>query len=884
MTPVRWTRGLRLAAASALLAGGAAIDSAPASAATIAVTETTDVRGADGRCSLREAIDSANNDSAPFAGVGECSPGSGADVLSLPAGMFELSIANPPAMSDENANVSGDLDIVGTELTIAGAGAGATRIDGKGVDRVFDIAGGRIVLIRGVTVTGGHARAGTNGGSASGTQAVGGDGNPGASGGGIRVAGSLTVEDSAITENTAGTGGIGGIAMGSAGATAATGGAGGTALGGFGGDGGAGGGIFTSGVLTLRRTTVGGNVAGAGGDGAPGTGGQGGGGTSGSGGRGEQGRGGQGGAGGQGGGIGGAPGSAVTVEQSTVSGNFAGAGGAGGLGQGGAGGVGASGFNGGDGGGALGGPGAFGGAGGGSGTLGALTVVDSTFDGNAAGAPGHGGNGNGGKGGAVVSGGTGGPGGDGRGGSGGVGGDGGGLERGQALTNVTVSGNGSGTGGAGGTGTGGKGGNVSAGTPGRGGDGTAGAGGAAGRGGGVNTAGALSARHLTISSNGLGAAGAAGSAVAGAGGSPGGTAGGTFPAGAGFLAAGGAISGSATLTNSVVAGNAGPSCADSVTDGGHNLVFPDSTCPGSVADPLLTALADNGGPTKTQTLGPGSPALDAVPASGADCQAIDQRGVARPFGAGCDSGAYERAAPGVVTGDATAVTLDGATLQGDLAPNDPSAEWRFEIGTSTAYGTTTPPRQAAGVGARPVTAAVGGLTPGAIYHYRLVATNSVGTNAGADRTLTTPGLAGGPGSDPPPVFLSASLAPKVFAVDRRGRREVAVAAAKGTTIRYALSESARVTVTIERRTRGRKVKGKCRKQTRANRRKPACTLWVRAGRFAVASVAGANRKKFSGRIGRRVLKPGNYRAVLVATDAANNASAPKRLGLRIVRR
>jgi len=277
-----------------------------------------------------------------------------------------------------------------------------------------------------------------------------------------------------------------------------------------------------------------------------------------------------------------------------------------------------------------------------------------------------------------------------------------------------------------------------------------------------------------------------------------------------------------------------------------------------------------------------------VPVGGANCAPADQRGVARPFGGGCDSGAYERSAPGVVTGDATAVSLSGATLQGEVAPNGTSAQYRFEFGTSTAYGTTTASQGAPGAAARPVTATVGGLAPATMYHFRLVATNAEGTSSGADRTFTTLGLPGGgglPGGDAQaPTFLSASLAPKVFAVDRRGPREVAVAAAKGTTIRYTLSEAARVTVTIERRTPGRKVKGKCRKQTRANRRKPACKRWVRAGRFAVASVAGANRKKFSGRIGRRVLGPGTYRAVLVATDAAGNASAPKRLGFKVVRR
>jgi predicted outer membrane repeat protein len=51
----------------------------------------------------------------------------------------------------------------------------------------------------------------------------------------------------------------------------------------------------------------------------------------------------------------------------------------------------------------------------------------------------------------------------------------------------------------------------------------------------------------------------------------------------------------------------------------------------------LGSLASNGGPTQTMALLSGSPAIDA----GASCPATDQRGVARPIGAACDSGAYE---------------------------------------------------------------------------------------------------------------------------------------------------------------------------------------------------------------------------------------------------
>ena len=61
-------------------------------------------------------------------------------------------------------------------------------------------------------------------------------------------------------------------------------------------------------------------------------------------------------------------------------------------------------------------------------------------------------------------------------------------------------------------------------------------------------------------------------------------------------------------------------------------------------------LADNGGPTPTVALLPGSPAIDAIPASAcldADGNPIltDQRGMARPQGPACDIGAFEFAPP-----------------------------------------------------------------------------------------------------------------------------------------------------------------------------------------------------------------------------------------------
>jgi hypothetical protein len=149
----------------------------------------------------------------------------------------------------------------------------------------------------------------------------------------------------------------------------------------------------------------------------------------------------------------------------------------------------------------------------------------------------------------------------------------------------------------------------------------------------------------------------------------------------------------------------------------------------------------------------------------------------------------------------------------------------------------------------------------------------------------------GPGGGPPidtvvPVLASASLTNRTFAVDTRGAAETAVTARarKGTVFRYTLSEAARVVFTIERATGGRKVGRSCRKQTRSNRKRRRCTRFVRAGRFATQSAAGANRHRFSGKIGRKSLKPGKYRATLVATDAAGNRSAPRRLNFKVVKR
>jgi hypothetical protein len=105
----------------------------------------------------------------------------------------------------------------------------------------------------------------------------------------------------------------------------------------------------------------------------------------------------------------------------------------------------------------------------------------------------------------------------------------------------------------------------------------------------------------------------------------------------------------------------------------------------------------------------------------------------------------------------------------------------------------------------------------------------------------------------------------------------------GTTFNYRLSDPARVTFTIHRRLPGRVVRGRCRAVTRQNRGRRRCVRHVRIGRFSHAGRRGANRRRFSGKIARRALQPGSYRAILLARNRAGYRSVPVSTDFRVVR-
>jgi hypothetical protein len=100
--------------------------------------------------------------------------------------------------------------------------------------------------------------------------------------------------------------------------------------------------------------------------------------------------------------------------------------------------------------------------------------------------------------------------------------------------------------------------------------------------------------------------------------------------------------------------------------------------------------------------------------------------------------------PGVTTGPASSVTASGAELNGTIETLASTTTYHFEYGTSTSYGGLAPANREAPAGnirtPRNVSQPISGLQAGVTYHYRLVATNSIGEAAGADRTFTTPAL------------------------------------------------------------------------------------------------------------------------------------------------
>lgn len=100
---------------------------------------------------------------------------------------------------------------------------------------------------------------------------------------------------------------------------------------------------------------------------------------------------------------------------------------------------------------------------------------------------------------------------------------------------------------------------------------------------------------------------------------------------------------------------------------------------------------------------------------------------------------YTEGGPKVTTGPTSGTSQTAITLNGTINPGGSSANYHFEYGLSTSYGTSTAVQSAGNANTDiAASATVSGLQPNTTYHYRLVGVNGAGTASnGADATFTT---------------------------------------------------------------------------------------------------------------------------------------------------
>jgi hypothetical protein len=376
-----------------------------------------------------------------------------------------------------------------------------------------------------------------------------------------------------------------------------------------------------------------------------------------------------------------------------------------------------------------------------------------------------------------------------------------------------------------------------------------------------------------------------------------------------------------TATNTLIAGNTsagtmngGPDCGGRITDGaaGHNLLGDATGCTGlvngvngnqvGVPSPGLNTLADNGGPTDTNSLQATSPAIgaaDAITCLVGPIGDVDQRGYARNSAATCDIGAYEASGTAPPPPDTTDPTVT-ITTPPDGATYTPGQVVMAEYSCDDEPGGSGMAGCLGTVGhGQPIDTSVGD------HSFTVTATDTAsnGTTQTVHYTVKPasdpPAADGPPAADHPPtagpappadraVTLGAlGLSPTVFKAARSGASTSAKKQSKakvGTRVTFNLSERGWVRFTVERKLQGRESGKRCVARRKSNRKKTACARWVKSrGAFTITGETGKNTFTFRGRVGGKSLKPGRYRVNGQATDTTKHRSAIRRTGFVIVR-
>jgi len=138
----------------------------------------------------------------------------------------------------------------------------------------------------------------------------------------------------------------------------------------------------------------------------------------------------------------------------------------------------------------------------------------------------------------------------------------------------------------------------------------------------------------------------------------------------------------------------------------------------------------------------------------------------------------------------------------------------------------------------------------------------------------------GPGGTAPvrPLVRGFDFAPDRIAVGRR--RTPVDALSRGGAFRYRLNAAAQVTIVIQRKLAGRRRGRRCVAPRPGLRRR--CARYGRRGALRRNGRVGRNRVRFSGRIGRRALAPGAYRATITAVNAGGS-SKRRTTGFKIIK-